>query len=68
MSGEEKAWYTVDADWNNLDQASYLLLKLGETPEWGDLIEEVCANTHCTSEEIWDGMAKALRDYLEGLE
>ena len=61
-------WYEIDAAWNANGYASDALLKLGETREWGDLIDEVAKLTHATAEEIWDGMAKALRDYLESLD
>ena len=61
-------WYEIDAAWNANDYASDKLLKLGETREWGDLIDEVAKLTHATAEEAWDGMAKALRDYLESLD
>lgn len=38
------------------------------TGEWGELVNEAAKLTHATAEEVWDGMAKALRDYLESLD
>ena len=61
-------WYEIDAAWDANSDASDALLKLGETREWGDLVDEVAKMTHATAEEAWDGMAKALRDYLESLD
>ena len=61
-------WYEIDAAWNANDYASDKLLKLGETREWGELVNEAAISTHATAEEIWDGMAKALRGYLESLD
>ena len=61
-------WYEIDAAWDADGYASDALLKLGETREWGDLVDEVAKLTHATAEEAWDGMAKALRDYLESLD
>ena len=61
-------WYEIDAAWDVNEYASDKLLKLGETEEWGDLVNEAAMLTHATAEEIWDGMAKALRGYLESLD
>lgn len=61
-------WYEIDAAWDADEYASDKLLKLGETREWGELVEEIAKMTHATAEEAWDGMAKALRDYLESLD
>lgn len=61
-------WYEIDAAWDANGYASDALLKLGETREWGDLVDEASKGTHATAEEAWDGMAKALRDYLESLD
>ena len=61
-------WYELDATWDANGYASDALLKLGETREWSDLVDEVAKSTHATAEEAWDGMAKALRDYLESLD
>ena len=61
-------WYEIDATWDANGYASDALLKLGETREWGDLVDEASKGTHATSEEIWDGMARALRVYLESLD
>lgn len=61
-------WYEIDAAWDANGYASDALLKLGETREWGDLVDEVAKMTHATADEAWDGMAKALRDYLESLD
>lgn len=63
----DREWYDVDAAWNAHDYASEKLLKLGETGEWLDLVDEASKSTHATAEEVWDGMARALVDYLEGL-
>jgi chromosome segregation ATPase len=61
-------WYEIDAAWDANGYASDALLKLGETREWSDLVGEVAKLTHATAEEAYDGMAKALRDYLESLD
>ena len=61
-------WYEIDAAWDANGYASDALLKLGETRKWGDLVDEVAKMTHATADEAWDGMAKALRDYLESLD
>ena len=61
-------WYEIDAAWNANDYASDALLKLGESDEWGDLVDVASKGTHATAEEVWDGMAKALRGYLESLD
>ena len=61
-------WYEIDAAWDADEYASDALLKLCETREWGDIVDEASKNTHATAEEVWDGMAKALRDYLESLD
>lgn len=61
-------WYEVDAAWDDSGYASDALLKLGETREWSGLVDEVAKLTHATAEEAWDGMARALRDYLESLD
>ena len=66
-SATEREWYDVDADWDVGGCASEMLMKLGETCEWGELVTEVGKNTHATVEEVWDGMARVLVDYLEGL-
>ena len=63
----EREWYDVDADWDASGYASTALMKLGETPEWLDLVTEASKSTHATADEVWDGMARALVDYLEGL-
>jgi len=61
-------WYEIDAAWDSTGHASEKLLKLGESDEWADLVNEAATLTHATAEEVWDGMAKALRDYLESLD
>lgn len=61
-------WYEIDAAWDNGGYASDMLLKLGETREWGELVNEASQRTHATAEEVWDGMAAALRGYLESLD
>ena len=61
-------WYEIDAAWNANGYASDALLNLGETREWVNLVVEASKGTHATAEEIWDGMAKALRDYLGSLD
>lgn len=61
-------WYEIDAAWDASGYASDALLKLGETCEWGDLVNVASKGTHATAEEVWDGMAKALRGYLESLD
>lgn len=61
-------WYEIEAAWDVGGCASEMLLKLGETREWGELVHEVSHNTHATAEEIWDGMASAIRGYLESLD
>lgn len=61
-------WYEIDAAWDADGYASDMLLKLGETSEWCDLVDEVAGLTHATTEEAYDGMAKALRGYLESLD
>lgn len=61
-------WYEIDAAWDASEYASVMLMKLGETKEWSDLVDEAATLTHATAEEIWDGMAKALRDFLESLD
>lgn len=61
-------WYEIDAAWDANEYASDKLMKLGETREWGELVDEVARLTHATAEEAWDGMAGALRDYLESLD
>ena len=61
-------WYEIDAAWDANGYASHELMKLGETREWGDLVDVVSKHTHATIDEVWDGMAKALRDYLESLD
>ena len=65
-NANDRNWYDVDAEWND-GYASTALMKLGETPEWLDLVTEASKLTHATAEEVWDGMARALVDYLEGL-
>ena len=61
-------WYEIDAAWNANDYASEKLMNLGETLEWGELVHEAAVSTHATAEQVWDDMAKALRDYLESLD
>jgi NADP-dependent 3-hydroxy acid dehydrogenase YdfG len=61
-------WHEIDAAWDASGYASDALLKLGETREWGDLVDVASKGTHATAEEVWDGMAKALRGYLESLD
>ena len=61
-------WYEIDAAWDANGYASEKLLKLGETLEWGELVQEASQSTHATAEEVWDGMAAAVRGYLESLD
>lgn len=61
-------WYEVDAAWDVDGYASTMLMKLGETREWLDLVQEASQCTHATAEEVWDGMAAALRGYLDSLD
>jgi hypothetical protein len=64
---EKPEWYDVDAAWDALGYASEKLMRLGESDLWLDLVDEVSKNTHVTAEEVWDGMAAAIRGYLQGL-
>ena len=61
-------WYEINAEWDSTSYASEKLMKLGESDEWADLVNEAATLTHATAEEVWDGMAAAIRGYLEGLE
>lgn len=61
-------WYEIEAAWDETGNASDRLLKLGETREWYELVEETSMHTCATADQVWDGMAKALRDYLESLD
>lgn len=65
MSGE---WYAIKADWDKYDYASEKLTRLGETVQWLELCDEVAQNTRATTMEVWEGMAAAIRMYLESLE
>lgn len=65
---KEHAWYDIDASWDEYGYASEKLMKLGETPQWLDLVNEASQNTHATADEVWNGMATALRRYLELLD
>ena len=42
-------------------------MELGESNEWYELVSKTSHLTHATIDEVWDGMARALVDYLEGL-
>ena len=66
-NANDREWYDINADWDVGGCASDMLLKLGETCEWGELVNGTSQCTHATAEEVWDGMARALVDYLEGL-
>lgn len=66
-NANDRAWYDVDADWDAFGYASEKLMKLGETCEWLELVNEASQSTHTTADEVWNGMARALVDYLEGL-
>ena len=61
-------WSEINAAWDIGGCASEKLLGLGETREWGELVQYAAQNTHATSEEAWDGMAAAIRGYLESLD
>ena len=61
-------WYEIDASWDATGNASDALLKLGYTREWCELVEETSMHTCATADQVWDGMAKALRGYLESLD
>ena len=65
---ERSDWHEIDAAWDAGGYASEKLMALGETSEWIDLVDEASKGTHATAEEIWDGMAAALRGYLEALD
>ena len=66
-NANDRKWYDIDAEWDASGYASTALMKLGETPEWLDLVTEASQLTHATADEVWSGMARALVDYLEGL-
>ena len=66
-NANDREWYDVDAPWDANGYASEELMKLGETSEWLELVTETSKSTHATAEEVWDGMARAIVDYLEEL-
>lgn len=45
-----------------------LCLSLTESNPWAKLCEYVALYSHATSNECWEGMEDALREYLEGIE
>lgn len=61
-------WYEVDTAWDVNGYASVKLMNLGETREWLELVQEASQCTHATADEVWEGMAAALRGYLESLD
>lgn len=63
----ESKWYELDAPWDTVGKAEARFMELGQSGEWLGLVDEVSHSTHATAEEAWDGMAAALRGYLEGL-
>ena len=65
MSAEE--WWRLRAPWDALYYAEQKLKELGESAEWLALVEEVACGTRLTADEAWDGMADALRAYLDGI-
>ena len=65
MSAEE--WWRLRAPWDTLYYAEQKLKELGESAEWLALVEEVACGTRLTADEAWDGMADALRAYLDGI-
>ena len=65
---DKPEWYVIDADWDDSGYASIMLMHLGESHEWLELVSEASECTHATSDEVWEGMAAAIRGYLEGLE
>ena len=66
MSGKCE-WYVLDAEWDVYGEASIKFMRLGETNEWVELVDEACSSTHATAGEVWDGMAAAIGGYLEAL-
>ena len=65
---EKREWYELEAPWDKTRVAEDKFLALGETVQWLELIDEIAASTHVTAEEAWDGMAAAIRGYLEELQ
>ena len=63
----KREWYELDAPWDTIGETEARLMELGQSDEWLELVSEVSHSTHATAEEVWDGMAAALRGYLEGL-
>lgn len=60
-------WYSVDAEWDSLGYAEQKLMALGQTREWLELVEEVALHTRATADEAWNGIADAVRSYLNSL-
>lgn len=65
---DRREWYELDAPWDTIGESEARFMELGQSKEWLELVEEVSRSTHATEDEVWDGMAAALRGYLEGLE
>lgn len=63
----DRKWYELDAPWDNLREVEGKLMELGQSREWLELVGETSNLTHATTDEIWNGMARAIVDYLEGL-
>lgn len=61
-------WYHIEAAWDAYGYADEKLMRLGESTQWLDLCDEVAQSTHATTDEVWEGMAAAIRGFLESLE
>lgn len=66
-NANNRKWYELDAPWDNLQEVEGKLMELGQSCEWLALVGETSHLTHATTEEIWNGLAWAIVDYLNGL-